>query len=62
MSTEACVSTLSTWGLISCTSCCKDLLNDDTLYTLFSEDQAHLDRRLAVVLEDVINRYNENAK
>eukprot|EP00975_Prorocentrum_lima_P068016 12918319-Prorocentrum_lima.AAC.1 len=62
MSTEAFVSRLSTWVWMSCTSFARCLRNYDTLNNLVPEDQAHLDSRLAVVLEEVINRYNSNAK
>eukprot|EP00975_Prorocentrum_lima_P055831 11704210-Prorocentrum_lima.AAC.1 len=41
---------------------CKDLLNYDLNNILVPEDQAHLDNRIAIVLEDVTNRYNERAK
>eukprot|EP00975_Prorocentrum_lima_P006711 1443485-Prorocentrum_lima.AAC.1 len=41
---------------------CKDLLDFDLDNLLVPEDQAHLDNRLAVVLEDVIHRYNEHGK
>eukprot|EP00975_Prorocentrum_lima_P020061 4221647-Prorocentrum_lima.AAC.1 len=53
-SIEAFVSTLPTWVWMSCTSCARTFLTDLNNF-LVPEDQAHLDSRLATVLEDVIN-------
>ena len=38
------------------------LLDYDTLDNLVPETEAHLDSRLAVVMEDVVNRFNTNTK